>query len=165
MLLIQRRFTPAADPYMPAAVQFVSNTRRPTAWAHHHDVRNGDGRFLLRDSALDVALRIRTHVLFHHHHVLHQNFAGAGENSKHAALLALVTSGDYFHRVIAFDINSYMHCLPSTIGGPKPCIRRKILSCVFRFFYREPLYRTSGARETIFKNFFSRSSRAPGPNT
>ena len=94
---------------MPAALRLVSNARRSAAWAYDHDVRDGDGRFLLRDSALDVALRIRTHILFHHHHVLHQNFAGAGENPEHAALLALVTSGDYFHRVIALDVNSYMH--------------------------------------------------------
>src|SRR6185503_13282975 len=117
-LFIQRRLAPAADPHMPAALRFVSNARRSAAGAYHHDVRDGDGRFLLRDSALDVALRIRTHVLLHHHHVFHQHFAGAGENPQHAALLAFVTSGDDLHRVIALDIDSCMHCLPSTIWRP-----------------------------------------------
>src|SRR5438270_10579474 len=117
VLFIQRRITTAADPDMPAPMQLVPNARRSAARTYHHDVRDGDGRFLLRDSALDVALRIRPHVFLHHHYVLYQNFAGAGENPQHAALLAFVTSGDYFHRVIALDIDSCMHCLPSTIGG------------------------------------------------
>src|SRR6476646_11725652 len=127
MLFIQRRITTTANPHMPAAMHFVSNARWSAARAHHHDVRDGDRRFLLRDSALDVALRIRTHVLLHHHYVLHQNFAGAGKYPQHAALLALVTSGDYFHRVIALDIDSCMHCLPSTIGRLQSCVRRKNL--------------------------------------
>src|SRR5579864_1643714 len=150
---------------MPAAMHLVSNARRSAAWAHHHDVRDGDRRFLLRDSALDVALRIRPHVLFHHHYVLHQNFAGAGKNPQHAALLALITSGDYFHRVIALDIDSCMHCLPSTIWRPQSCIRWKNLVLPSSLLLPRLPYRTSGARETIFKNFFSRSSRATGPNT
>src|ERR1051325_6713838 len=151
---------------MPAAMQFVSNARRPTAGAHYHDIRNGDGRFLLRDSAFDVPLRIRTHVLLHHHHVLHQNLAGAGENPEHAALFALVASGDYLHRVIALDVNSCMHCLPSTIGGLILPSRLKNLVLPFPSLSLTALaYRTSGSSETIFKNFFSRSSRATGPNT
>src|SRR5438270_8598414 len=115
---------------MPAAVQLVPNARRSAARAYHHYVRDGDGRFLLRDSALDVALRIRPHVFLYHHYVLHQDFAGTRENPQHAALLALVTSGDHFHRVIALDIHSCMHCLPSTIWRPQPCIRRNLLYLV-----------------------------------
>src|SRR5205807_552917 len=109
----------------------------------------------------------RPHVFLYHHYVLHQHFAGARENPEHATLLALVTSGDHFHRVIALDVNSCMHCLPSTIGRPQPYIRRKSSYLVLFFvaLYARRCYRTSGAKETIFKNFFSRSSRATGPNT
>src|SRR6478672_1756717 len=165
MLFIQRRIATTANPHMPAAMHFVSNARRATARADHHDIRDGYRRFLLRDSALDVALRIRPHVLLHHHYVFDQYFAGAGENPQHAALLALVTSGDHFHRVIALDIDSCMHCLPSTIGRPQPGIRRKNLALPSSLLFTRLSYRTSGARETIFRNFFSRSSRATGPNT
>src|SRR5262249_10532402 len=57
--------------------------------------------------------RIRTHVLLHHHHVLHQHLAAAGKHTQYAALFALVAPGDYLHRVIPLDVNSYMHFEPS----------------------------------------------------
>src|SRR5262249_11991990 len=91
-------------------------------------------------------------VLLHHHHVLYQHLAAAREHTQYAALLAFVASGDHLHRVIPLDVNSYMHFEPSPADRFHPPVLN--LS-----------YSTSGARETIFKNFFSRSSRATGPNT
>src|SRR6478672_4574728 len=166
MLFIQRRIATTANPHMPAAMHFVSNARRATARADHHDIRDGYRRFLLRDSALDVALRIRPHVLLHHHYVFDQYFAGAGENPQHAALLALVTSGDYFHRVIALDIDSCMHCLPSTIGRPQPCIRRKnLLVLPSSSLFTRPAVKELQAPEKQSSKTSFRAARAPRDQT
>src|SRR5947209_9993078 len=120
----------------------VPDARWPAGRADDHYVGDAERRFLLRNSALDVALRIRTDVFLHHHDVLDHQLCLARKHAQNAALLAFIASGDHFHRVIALDINSCVH--------------------VRNLFHP---YSTSGARETIFKNFFSRSSRATGPKT
>src|SRR5947209_8566182 len=121
---------------------FVLDARWTAGRANDHHIGDGDRRFLLRDSALDVALRIGTDVLLHHHYVLDQQLGLIRKHAQNAALLALVAPGHHFHRIVALDINSYVHVL--NLCHP---------------------YSTSGARDTIFKNFFSRNSRATGPNT
>src|SRR5262249_58557564 len=139
----------------PGALILVTYARRPATRTHDHHVGNRKRRFLFRDPALDVALRVGTHVLLHHHHVLHQQLAFAGKDAQHASLLAFVATGNHFHLVIALDVDSCMHCQPSaTSSQPSDC-----------FLFPGSPHKTSGARETIFKNFFSRSSRATGPNT
>src|SRR5215468_8463783 len=72
------------------------------------------------------------------HGVLH------GVYRKHAAAFPGVLSGHHFHLVSLADLN------PEPLG---PCV------CQCHD------YQTSGASETILVNFFSRSSRATGPNT
>src|SRR5207302_10831764 len=98
---------------------------------------------------LDVALRIGAHVLLHHLDVLHQQLAFGGEDAQHAAefFIVFAAPGDHLHHVVFANVNSCMHVYKSQLTRS---LRR---------------YRTSGARETIFKNFFSRSSRATGPKT
>src|SRR5260370_14696388 len=130
-----------------AAGYMIDVVRHPhrlvAARAHQHDVGCLDRALALRDAALDLLPRVGTRVTFDHHHVLHQNLAGLAIHREHAALFALVTAGNHFDRVFLLDIDPYWL-------GPFPvCDCHQI---------------TSGASETIFMNFLSRSSLATGPN-
>src|SRR5262245_22648193 len=116
--LVQRRVASAANPHPPAALFRVTDTRRPATRTDDHHVGDGKRRFLLRNPAFDVPLRVGTPVLFHHHHVFHQHFALAGKHAQYASLLAFVATSNHFHLVITLDVDSCMHCQPSTIGSP-----------------------------------------------
>src|ERR1039458_10251907 len=112
--------------------------------AHQHHVGCLDRALALRDAALDLLARVGPRVTLDHHHVLHQHPARLAIHTEHAPLLALVAAGDHFHRVFLLNIDPYR------LGQFSFCDCHQI---------------TSGASETIFMYFFSRSSLATGPNT
>src|SRR5664279_5135264 len=118
--------------------------RLVAARAHQHDVGCLDRALALGDAALDLLARVGTRVTFDHHHVLHQDLARLAIHRAHTALLALVTAGNHLDRVFLLDID------PHWLGQFPFCDCHQI---------------TSGASETIFMNFLSRSSLATGPNT
>src|SRR5947207_806153 len=103
----------------------MPDARGPARGAHNHDVGDGDGRFLLGDSALDVPLAVGPHALLHHHHVLHQHLGLVRKNAQHAALLASVAAGNDFHRIVAPDINSGMHAITLWFLNPSQHFRRE----------------------------------------
>src|SRR6202040_607676 len=74
-------------------------------------VRQPDRPFLLRDSALDVALRIRPHVLLHRHHVLDQHLAFVGKHAQHAPFFSRIPASHHLHCVVPADINAFMYFL------------------------------------------------------
>src|ERR1700691_5023908 len=65
LLLLRRQRLAAlfADPNLGVAFKLVTHTHRPAGAADQHHIRDLDGRFLLRNAALDVALRVGVHVL------------------------------------------------------------------------------------------------------
>src|SRR5712692_6956339 len=150
LLPIQRLPALAADPRSPRLaaghdIHMVRDAHRlVTSRANDHHVRYLDRALALGDAALDLLLRIRTRVTLDHHHVLHQQLSGLTIDREHPAFLALVTAGDHLDRVFLLDIDSYR------FGRLPFCDCHQI---------------TSGASETIFINFLSRSSLATGPNT
>src|ERR1017187_4698756 len=131
-----------------AAGYIVDVVRHPhrlvAARAAQHHIGCLDRALALGDAALDLLARVGTRVTLDHHHVLHQDLAGVAVHREHAALLALVTAGDHLDRVFLLDID------PHRLGQFTFCDCHQI---------------TSGASETIFMNFLSRSSLATGPNT
>src|ERR1035437_6161079 len=82
-----------------------------TRGAHQHHIADGNRALLLGDAALDVLLRVRPHVLLHHHHVLDQHLGLVRHNPEHAAFLALVASGNHPHLIVAADIYTLLHLL------------------------------------------------------
>src|ERR1035437_9855327 len=118
--------------------------RLVVARTHHYHDGCLDRALALGDAALDLLARVGTCVTFDHHHVLHQDLARVAIHREHTALLALVTAGDHLDRVFLLDIDPYR------LGQFSFCDCHQI---------------TSGASETIFMNFLSRSSLATGPNT
>src|ERR1039457_7239998 len=118
--------------------------RLVAARTHQHHVGCLDRALALRDAPLDLLARIGTRVTFDHHHVLHQHLARLAIHREHAALHALVPAGNHLDGVFLLDID------PHWLGLFPFCDCHQI---------------TSGASETIFMNFLSRSSRATGPNT
>src|SRR5581483_3790037 len=159
---IQRVSALFADTHFAVAVNFVADANRAARRSHELHVRERNAALLLGNSALNVTLRIRTHVLLHHHDVLDQHLALGRKHAEHASFLALVAAGDHLHGVVPLDVDSLLTsyccrcCHLSNLLDPLTCLP----GCS-----RLHLYRTSGANETIFKNFLSRSSRATGPNT
>src|SRR5712692_6679125 len=141
LLPIQRLPALAADPRSPRLaaghdIHMVRDAHRlVTSRANDHHVRYLDRALALGDAALDLLLRIRTRVTLDHHHVLHQQLSGLTIDREHPAFLDLV---------FLLDIDSYR------FGRLPFCDCHQI---------------TSGASETIFINFLSRSSLATGPNT
>src|SRR6202158_556211 len=122
----------------------VRDTHRPALRAQNHQIRNRDGALALGDTALDLLTRIRARVALDHRDVFDQRLIRAWIDAKHASILALVAARDHTDLVIFLDLNAHR------FG---------------RFAPRRSHQITSGARETIFINLLSRSSRATGPNT
>src|SRR5579871_4432019 len=107
--------------------------------------------FLFRDPALDLLGRIGARVALDHGHAFHQNHLANPVDFNHAAGLALVAPGDNFHLVVLLD--------PDLVT-----LATAFLVMLGRRFHARHQI-TSGASDTIFMNFLSRSSRATGPNT
>src|ERR1022692_4109821 len=109
-LLLQRR--PAALAYARVAVTVFLMTHPPWAragGAHQTKVDDGNRALLFGDAALDVLLRVGPHVLFHHHHVLHQHLRLVRHDAEHAAFLALVAPGNHPHLIVAANIYAFLH--------------------------------------------------------
>src|SRR5262245_3035255 len=102
------------------------------ARTHDHDIRSLDRTLALRDAASYLLSRVWTCVPLDHHHVLHQNLAGLVVHAENAAGLATVPAGDHLHGVFLLEIDTY------------------IFGCQCHQI-------TSGASDTIFMNFLSRS--------
>src|SRR5439155_8363127 len=126
-----------ARAHMPAIAQHgLADARMFLAvLADESHIRNVDRCFLLDDAALDVALRIRPGMPFDHLYPFDDNPLLYRIHNQDAACLAAILSSQDIDFVILLD---WRHC------------RHQI---------------TSGASETIFMNFLSRSSRATGPKT
>src|ERR1039457_4576512 len=114
------------------------------AGAHQQNLGCREGAFALRNAALDLLGRIGPGVPLDHHDVLHQDLAGPPVHAQDAAALTLVAAGDHLHGVFLPQIDA------NRLSQLSFCDCHQI---------------TSGASETIFMNFFSRSSRATGPKT
>src|SRR5262249_40947471 len=108
------------------------------------DVRDVDRAFPLGDAAFDLLGRIRPGMPLDHHHVLDDDLAGAPVDLDHAPLLALIPARNHLHHVVLLQPDLDRLC---------------------QYFAARRHQITSGARETIFMNFLSRSSRATGPKT
>src|SRR5580704_6341035 len=113
------------------------------AGAYDHHVGRGKGAFAFGDAALDLFGGIGTRMTFDHHGVLHQHPSGGAVNSKNAPGHTLVAAGDHLDGVFLLQVDADR----------------------LHFFLCDCHQITSGARETIFMNFLSRSSLATGPNT
>src|SRR4051794_10752523 len=118
--------------------------RLVAARAYDHQVRDRHRAFALGNAALDLFLRVGARVTFDHPHVFHKHPARLAVHRENAAFPALVTAGDHLNRVFFFDFDPYR---------------------LSRLPLRDCHQITSGASDTIFMNFLSRSSLATGPNT
>src|SRR5450432_281682 len=150
LLSVERLSALAANPGPPALaaghmIDMVRNAHGlVAARANDQDVGRLNRALALRDAALDLLGRVGTRVALDHHYVLHQQLARLPVDRQTAAGLSLVAAGDDFDRVFLLEIHA------NRLGRLPLCNRHQI---------------TSGASETIFMNFFSRSSLATGPNT
>src|SRR5208337_749159 len=135
-LLIQRFLALRANAYFLATGHLpVLDACRSAFAAHQGYVGNVDGSFFFQNPAADLLGRIGARVPFNHVNMLDVEAPLAGFDFQNPPHLALIPTGNHLHFVVLLDIQSESH------------------------------HRTSGASETIFKNFFSRSSRATGPKT
>src|SRR6185436_729652 len=108
-----------------------------------HHVAHVDGRLALGDAALDVALGVGPRVLLGEAHPLHDHPVLLRDDLEDLSLLARVPARDHLDDVVLAQADARAD--GGGVGGHG--------------------YRTSGAREMIFMNFLSRSSRATGPKT
>src|SRR5207247_2246616 len=130
---------PAGPDLLPVVQNRVSDARRLAALAaDRHEIAEIDGRLALQDPALDVLLRVRLGMLADEVHALDDRPSLRGEHAQHAPGAPLALPGQDQHGVVPPD-------------APRPRHHRR---------HRQI---TSGARETIFMKFLSRSSRATGP--
>src|ERR1700687_4180481 len=106
MLLIQRRPALLTNSHLTISAHFVPDPHRTTSRTPQRHVRQPNRPLLLGNSTLDVALRIRTHVLLHRHHVLHQHLALVGKHAQHAPFFSRIPPGHHLHGVIPADIHS-----------------------------------------------------------
>src|SRR5690349_10556118 len=115
-----------------------------TGRAQQQNVGDGHRAFLLDDAALDVLRWIGARVPLDHAGMLDHYRALGRIHTQHTSGLAAIAPGHHPH-LIAF---------PDSGTGRNWCNSAS-----------QRHYQTSGASETIFANFFSRNSRATGPNT
>ena len=108
-LFIQRRAALLAYADLAIATYFVPNPYRPTSRTNQLHIGQRNPALLFGNAACNIALRIRAHVLFHHHHVLHQELVIVGKHAQHAPFLTLVAAGDNLHVIVAPDIDSLLY--------------------------------------------------------
>src|ERR1700675_5113498 len=106
MLFIQCRPALLTNSHLEIAPHFMPDPHRTAGRTHQGHVRQPNRPLLLGNSTLDVALRIRTHVLLHCHHVLHQHLALVGKHAQHAPFFSRITPRHHLHGVIPADIHS-----------------------------------------------------------
>src|SRR5262249_375155 len=95
----------ASHPHTAATLDPVTHARRDAAAGEQHHVRNRHRAFPLRDSALDLPLRLRPPVALDHAHGFHQNAARIAKHLEHAAGLAFIFPGDHLHGVVFLDLD------------------------------------------------------------
>src|SRR4029079_5943989 len=95
-------------------------------------------------------------MLFHDVHAFDEHATSLREGSEHLALLAAIFAAHDAHCVALR--HPHFHTL-----GIDPVPGSAPLSSGLPVLERPHSYKTSGASETIFMYFFSRSSRATGP--
>src|ERR1700674_4900994 len=108
MLFIQRRSALLTNSHLAIATHFMSDPHRTARRTHQRHVRQPNRPLLLGNSTLDVALRIRTHVLLHRHHMLHQHLALVGKYAQYASFFSRIPPGHHLHGVIPADIHSFV---------------------------------------------------------
>src|ERR1700687_3816432 len=145
-LLFERVAATAADAFLGSVGQnFVAD---PCAFiargTQQLNVRDRQRTFFFNDAALHVLGRVRPRVPLDHARVFHHDRPRPWIHRENAAGFSAIASGHYTHLIASLDA------------------RRGWID-FHPFSYRH--YQTSGASETIFANFFSRNSRATGPNT
>src|SRR5262245_61592699 len=140
-LLVQDAVAAPARPDLLAVVEPpVPDPRRLAAFAaDDHQIARVHRRLALQDAALDVALRVRPRVLADEVHALDDRAPLGGVGPQDPGLAAAILARQHHHGVVLLDVRA---------GRPL---------CAFHD------QSTSGASETIFMKFFSRSSRATGP--
>src|ERR1700687_3175590 len=106
MLFIQRRPTLLTNSHLAISTHFMPDPHRTARRTHQGHVRQLNRPLLLGNSTLDVALRIRPHVLLHGHHVLHQHLALVGKHAQHAPFFSRIPPRHHLHGVIPSDIHS-----------------------------------------------------------
>src|SRR5580658_3183714 len=95
---------------MAVAVILMSYADWPvTGVAHQHHIADSDCALLLGDATLNVLLGVRPHVFLHHHHVLYEHLALIRHHAEYAALLALVSSGNHPHLIVAANVYTLLH--------------------------------------------------------
>src|SRR6202035_1992509 len=112
--------------------------------AKQQNVRDGHRTFLLDDAALDVLRWIRARMALDHARVLNRDRTLARIRGQHPPGFSAVASSHHADLVAFLD------------SGSGRCLFHSV---------SHRAHHTSGASETIFANFFSRSSRATGPTT
>src|SRR5260370_41944991 len=106
MLFIQCRPALLTNPFLAIDTHFMPDPHPTARRTHQGHVRQSNRPLLLGNSTLDVALRIRPHVLLHRHHVLHQPLALVGKHAQHAPFFSRIPPGHHLHGVISPDIHS-----------------------------------------------------------
>src|SRR5487761_126963 len=145
-LIFERGAAAAATPGFRAVGQNLYADARVlvAGWAQDHHVRDVHLAFLIQNAAANILRRIRARVLLDHVGVLDSDAALDRIDREDPPGFAFVAAGHDFHRV-------------SVANHHRPGLLRS--------FSMAHGYQTSGASEMIFVNFFSRNSRATGPNT
>src|SRR5581483_10721269 len=119
----------------PLCLLAVLDPRWPAVAAHKRHVRDVNGPLFFEDAASDLARGIGTRVPLDHVDVLDKKPPLLGLDLQHPSHFPLVPARNDLHRIVLSNIQTKSH------------------------------QRTSGASETILRNFFSRNSLATGPNT
>src|SRR2546427_7556976 len=140
-LFVQNAVAAPADPDLLAIVlNGVPDPGRPAALrTDHHEIAGVDRGLALQNAPLDVLLRIRASVLTHEVHSLDDRPPLGRIHAQDAPRAPLALAGEHLHGVVAAHVRD-------------PALAQRHHGQI-----------TSGARETIFMKFFSRSSRATGP--
>src|SRR5258708_27870839 len=145
-LLFERVSATAADTFLGSIWQYLVSDARALVAGRAKQLHVGDRQiaFFFDDPALHVLLRVRTRVPLDHARMFHGNRARGRIHSQHASRFTAVASGNHSHLIAPLD----------------SCGARRL-----HYWFSHWHYQTSGASETIFAKFFSRNSRATGPNT
>src|SRR6202451_4398854 len=134
----------------------MADTHRPASPAHQLYVGDRDATLLLRNAAFYVALRIGTHVLLHNHDVFDQKLAIAGKHAQNTAFFAFVATGDYFHRIVAANVHSFMcGCCDCHFPCPSYVLMRDVATTVST----EPLAPVTRSSKTSFRATHGRRAR------
>src|ERR1700716_383614 len=116
----------------------MRDAHRPALRAQNHQVRYGDRALSLGDAAFDLLAGIRAGMPLDHRDMLDQRLIFEWIDTQYAPALALIPARDHPDLIVLLQLNTYR---------------------LRRFAPRHCHQITSGARETIFINFLSRSSR------